>query len=171
MIKLRLSRHGSKKRPYYHIVAADVRAPRDGKFLEKIGTYNPMVAKDHEDRLKIDLERAKEWLAKGAQPTDRVAKFLAKLGLGKKPTTPTQTKQHLPKEKAQQRLKDIEEKKKVAEEAKKEAKLKAKEEAETAKAEAEKPVEKTEEVTPVEAPKTEEVPTEKPKAEEEKLTE
>ncbi|MHA1550292.1 MAG: 30S ribosomal protein S16 [Alphaproteobacteria bacterium] len=168
MIKLRLSRHGSKKRPYYHIVVADVRAPRDGKFLEKIGTYNPMVAKDHEDRLKIDLERTKEWLAKGAQPTDRVAKFLAKLGLGKKPTTPTQTKQHLPKEKAQQRLKDIEEKKKAATEAKKEAKLKAKEKAEVAKAEAEKPVEKTEEApateetTPVEASKKE------PKAEEEK---
>ncbi|MBN2676198.1 MAG: 30S ribosomal protein S16 [Alphaproteobacteria bacterium] len=150
MIKIRLARHGSKKRPYYHIVAADARAPRDGKFLEKIGTYNPMVAKDHADRLKMDGEKLKVWLDKGAQPTERVSLFMAKLGLGPKVEFSVKTKQHLPKAKAQQRLKDSEDKKKAAEEAKKEAELKVKEEAEAKKvAEAEAKAAPVEEV-PVE---------------------
>ena len=80
-VKIRLARGGSKKRPYYRIVIADVRAPRDGRYIEKIGTHNPLLPKDHDDRLHIDLERAKYWLDQGAQPTDRVARFLAAEGL------------------------------------------------------------------------------------------
>jgi small subunit ribosomal protein S16 len=79
--KIRLARGGSKKRPHYSIVVADSRMPRDGRFLEKVGTYNPMLAKDAEDRIKMDVERIKEWLAKGAQPTDRVARFLESAGV------------------------------------------------------------------------------------------
>ena len=142
MIKLRLSRAGSKKRPYYHIVVADVRAPRDGKFIEQVGTYNPMVAKDHADRLKLNADRIAHWLKEGAQPTDRVAKFLAMNKMGEKVAVPTQTKQHLPKTKAQERLKAIAEKNKAAEEVKKKA-------AADAKAESEKPIEVVE--APVEA--------------------
>ena len=75
-LKIRLARGGSKKRPYYRIVIADARMPRDGRFIEKIGNYNPLLKKDDENRVVIDLERAKHWLDKGAQPTDRVARFL-----------------------------------------------------------------------------------------------
>jgi small subunit ribosomal protein S16 len=82
-VKIRLARGGSKKRPYYRVVVADVRAPRDGRYIEKIGTHNPLLPKDHDDRIKIDLERAKYWLGQGAQPTDRVARFLAAEGLVK----------------------------------------------------------------------------------------
>ncbi len=82
-VKIRLARGGSKKRPYYRIVVADVRAPRDGRYIEKIGTHNPLLPKDHDDRIKIDLERAKYWLDQGAQPTDRVARFLTAEGLVK----------------------------------------------------------------------------------------
>lgn len=74
--KIRLARGGSKKRPHYSIVLADSRMPRDGRFLEKLGTYNPMLPKDSEDRVKMDVERVKELLALGAQPTDRIARFL-----------------------------------------------------------------------------------------------
>lgn len=83
-LKIRLARGGAKKRPVYRIVVADARAPRDGRFLEKIGTYNPMLAKDSGQRVVIDLEKAKEWLAKGAQPTDRVLRFLDAAGLVKR---------------------------------------------------------------------------------------
>jgi small subunit ribosomal protein S16 len=79
--KIRLARGGSKKRPHYSIVVADSRMPRDGRFLEKVGTYDPMLAKDAEGRIKMDIERIKEWLAKGAQPTDRVARFLESAGV------------------------------------------------------------------------------------------
>ncbi len=85
-LKIRLARGGAKKRPVYRIVVADVRAPRDGRFLEKIGTYNPMLAKDSAERVVIDLEKAKAWLAKGAQPTDRVMRFLDAAGIVKRTT-------------------------------------------------------------------------------------
>lgn len=75
-LKIRLSRAGSKKRPYYHIIIADVRAPRDGRFIERIGAYNPMLPKDSDERIKLDVDRAKHWLSVGAKPTDRVARFL-----------------------------------------------------------------------------------------------
>lgn len=80
-LKLRLSRGGSKKRPYYSIVVADVRMPRDGRFIEKIGAYNPLLAKDDENRVKVDADRAKYWIDHGAQPTERVARFLGAIGL------------------------------------------------------------------------------------------
>ena len=80
-VSIRLTRGGSKKRPYYKIVVADARAPRDGKFIEKIGTYNPLLAKDDEKRVVLDGERAKHWLSVGAQPTDRVARFLDAAGV------------------------------------------------------------------------------------------
>ena len=75
-LKIRLSRGGAKKRPYYRIVIADSRSPRDGRFIEKIGTYYPMLAKDNPDRVVLNLERARHWLGRGATPSDRVARFL-----------------------------------------------------------------------------------------------
>ena len=83
-MKIRLARAGSKKRPFYRIVAADSRMPRDGRFLEKLGTYNPLLPKDSEDRVKMDLERIQHWLDKGAQPTDRIARFLEAAGVTEK---------------------------------------------------------------------------------------
>ena len=82
--KIRLARGGSKKRPYYRIVVADVRSPRDGRFIEKIGIYNPMLPKDSGERVKLDTERATYWLGTGATPTDRVARFLDAAGLMKR---------------------------------------------------------------------------------------
>ncbi len=84
-LKIRLTRGGAKKRPYYRIVVADARSPRDGRFIEKIGSYDPMKAKDSPERVVLDVEKAKEWLAKGAQPTDRVLRFLDAAGLAKRP--------------------------------------------------------------------------------------
>ena len=130
--KMRLARGGSKKRPFYRIVIADERAPRDGNFIEKIGNFNPMVPKDHKERVVISKERAEHWLKVGAQPTDRVQRILADLGMMDAPKITEKTKKHLPKAKAQERTK-----------AKEEAALKAEEDAkaaaEAAKAEAEKP--------------------------------
>ncbi len=83
MLKIRLARGGAKKRPYYSIVVADSHAARDGKFIEKVGTFNPLLAKDHPERFTLKLERVQEWLSKGAQPTDRVARFLSTQGLVK----------------------------------------------------------------------------------------
>ena len=80
-MKIRLARGGSKKRPHYAIVATDSRMPRDGRFLEKLGTYNPLLPKDSEDRIKMDIERVQHWLGQGAQPTDRVARFLEAAGV------------------------------------------------------------------------------------------
>ncbi len=82
-LKIRLARGGSKKRPYYRIVVADSRYARDGRFIEKIGTYDPLLAKDDEKRVILDFDKAKEWIAKGAQPTDRVARFLGAAGVVK----------------------------------------------------------------------------------------
>jgi small subunit ribosomal protein S16 len=82
--KIRLARGGSKKRPHYAIVVCDSRMPRDGRFLEKLGTYNPLLNKDDENRVKLDVERAQEWIAKGAQPTDRIARFLEAAGVKSK---------------------------------------------------------------------------------------
>lgn len=79
-MKIRLARGGSKKRPFYRVVAADSRMPRDGRFIEKLGTYNPLLAKDSEERVKLDMERVQYWLGQGAQPTDRVARFLEAAG-------------------------------------------------------------------------------------------
>ena len=83
-MKIRLARGGSKKRPHYAIVASDSRMPRDGRFIEKLGIYNPLLAKDDENRVKMDLDRVKHWLGLGAQPTDRVARFLEAAGVKEK---------------------------------------------------------------------------------------
>ncbi len=80
-LKIRLARHGAKKKPYYHIVVADSRSPRDGRFIEKIGHFNPILPNENAERVKIIEDKAKEWLAKGAQPTDRVASFLGQMGI------------------------------------------------------------------------------------------
>ena len=80
-VRIRLSRGGAKKRPFYRIVVADSRRSRDGKFIDQVGTYNPMLPKDSPERIKIDVEKAKNWMAKGAQPSDRVIVFLSNLGV------------------------------------------------------------------------------------------
>jgi small subunit ribosomal protein S16 len=85
-MKIRLARGGSKKRPYYSIVASDSRMPRDGRFIEKLGTYNPLLPKDSEDRIKMNLERVQHWLSQGAEPTDRVSRFLEAAGVLTKKT-------------------------------------------------------------------------------------
>ena len=103
-LRIRLSRGGTKKRPFYRIVIADSRSPRDGRFIEKIGTYNPMLQKENPARVSIDIDRAKHWLGVGALPSERVAKFLANVDLIKIPERREQTKQQLPKKKAQERL-------------------------------------------------------------------
>ena len=84
-LKMRLARGGAKRRPFYRIVVADSRAPRDGNFIEKIGTYNPMLPRDRDDRVVLDPERVKYWLEKGVQPTDRVLRFLDAAGLANRP--------------------------------------------------------------------------------------
>ncbi|MFT5785549.1 MAG: small subunit ribosomal protein S16 [Ascidiaceihabitans sp.] len=83
-MKIRLARGGSKKRPFYRIVAADSRMPRDGRFIEKLGTYNPLLAKDSEERVKMNMERVQYWLGQGAQPTDRIARMLEAAGVREK---------------------------------------------------------------------------------------
>lgn len=101
-LKIRLARGGAKKRPYYRIVVADSRSPRDGRFIEKIGTFDPLKPKDAADRFTLDVEKAKEWLAKGAQPTDRVARFLDSLELVKRAARNNPEKA-VPGKKAQER--------------------------------------------------------------------
>jgi small subunit ribosomal protein S16 len=103
MLKIRLSRGGAKKRPFYRIVVSDSRSPRDGDFIEKIGTYDPLLSDDKAQRVQFDQERMSYWLSKGAQPTDRVAVFLGKAGLRPAPqrNNPQKAK---PKAKAQERL-------------------------------------------------------------------
>ena len=107
-VRIRLSRGGSKKRPFYRVVAADQRAPRDGRFIEKLGTYNPLLPQDHEQRLVINEERVKYWLGVGAQPTERLAKLFSNLGLVKAPALREQPKKSAPKAKAQERMKEKE---------------------------------------------------------------
>jgi len=160
-IKLRLARHGAKKRPYYRIVVADVRAPRDGRFIDIVGSYNPMLPKDSEDRVKLDVEKCKDWIGKGAQPTERVARFLSTAGLWdwKQKNNPNKAK---PGAKA---LQLIEEKKE-----KEEARKAAEEEARVAAAEAAKAAEeaaKAAEAEAAAAPAEEAPAEEKPASEEE----
>jgi small subunit ribosomal protein S16 len=102
-LKIRLARAGAKKRPYYHIVVADSRSPRDGRFIEKVGSYNPMLPSDHADRIRLQNERITHWVSQGAVATDRVAKFLGKAGIIEAPVLREQPKQSAPKKKAQER--------------------------------------------------------------------
>jgi small subunit ribosomal protein S16 len=101
-LKIRLSRGGAKKRPFYRVVVADSRMPRDGRFIERLGTFDPLKAKDAADRLVLDAEKAKAWMAKGAQPTDRVARLLDGLGVMKREVRNNPQKSQ-PKKKAQER--------------------------------------------------------------------
>ncbi len=116
-VRIRLSRGGSKKHPYYRVVAADQRAPRDGRFIEKLGSYNPLLPQDHQDRLVLDIEKVKSWLAKGAQPTERLQKLFANLGICEAPKIHNQPKKSAPKAKALERIKEKEEKARAAAEA------------------------------------------------------
>jgi len=102
-LKIRLSRGGAKKRPFYRIVVADARMPRDGRFVEKIGAFDPLKAKDDATRLVVDVDKAKAWLAKGAQPTDRVLRLFDGLGIAKREAHNNPVKA-LPKKKAQERV-------------------------------------------------------------------
>jgi small subunit ribosomal protein S16 len=104
-LKIRLARGGAKKRPFYNIVIADSHSPRDGRFIEKIGSYNPMLDRDHKDRLVLKSERVQHWLQQGALPTDRVARFLADAGLRAAPERSETPIKSAPKAKAQERAK------------------------------------------------------------------
>src|ERR671921_402976 len=116
-LSIRLTRGGAKKRPYYRIVVADSRAPRDGRFIEKLGTYNPLLAKDSPERVKIDAERVSHWLSVGAQPSDRVARFLDAAGIKERPAR-NNPKKAEPGEKAKERAEERATKAAEAEEAK-----------------------------------------------------
>ncbi|OWK33028.1 30S ribosomal protein S16 [Sphingomonas mucosissima] len=135
-LSIRLSRGGSKKRPYYRIVVADARSPRDGRFIEKIGNYNPLLAKDDEKRIVLDAERAKHWLSNGAQPTDRVARFLDLAGVRERAAR-SNPKKAEPGEKAKERAEERAEKLKAEQEAAAEAANTGSGETEAAEASAE----------------------------------
>ena len=105
MLAIRMTRHGAKKRPFFHIVVADARSPRDGRFIEKLGTYNPLLPREHAQRVTMDKERIAHWLKVGARPSDRVAKFLAEAELMKPRERRDQTKKNQPRAKAQERMK------------------------------------------------------------------
>ncbi|MBT4739192.1 MAG: 30S ribosomal protein S16 [Rhodospirillaceae bacterium] len=116
-LRIRLSRGGAKKRPYYRIVVADSRSPRDGRFIERLGAYNPVLPSDHADRVILKEERIRHWLGLGALPSTRVHRFLAKAGILDALPIPEQTKQNKPKAKAVERLREAEEAAKSAAEA------------------------------------------------------
>ena len=120
-VVIRMARAGTKKRPFYHIVAADSRAPRDGRFIERLGYFNPLLPKEKTERLKLDLDKVKDWMKKGAQPSDRVMRFLDAAGVAKreKRNNPERAVPHKERKAAR------EEKQKVADAAKAEAKTKA----------------------------------------------
>ena len=157
-MKIRLARGGSKKRPFYAIVATDSRMPRDGRFLEKLGTYNPLLAKDSEDRVKLNVERVQYWLGQGAQPTDRVARFLDAAGILER-TARVNPKKGEPGEKAKERAEERAAKIAEAEEAARAAE-------EEAKAAAAAPAPAAEEAAAEEAPAAEEAAAEEAPAEE-----
>ncbi len=155
--RIRLARAGSKKRPYYRIVIADVRAPRDGRFIERVGSYNPLLAKDSAERIVLNVERIEHWLKEGAQPTDRVLRFLDAAGLAKRDARNNPNKAK-PGQKAQERVEE-----KAAAAADKAEALKAAEEEakEAAAAAAAAPAEEA----PAEEAASEEAPAEETKAE------
>ncbi len=155
-VSLRLSRGGSKKRPYYKVVVSDTRSPRDGKYLEQVGTYNPLLAKDDENRVRLVEDRIKYWLGVGAQPTDRVARMLDKAGIKERVATVNPNKAE-PGKKAKDRVEDKAGKAVAAAEAAEAAKVAAAEAAEAAEAAANAPAEEA----PAE-PETPEVPAEAP---------
>lgn len=160
-LAMRLSRGGRKSRPFYRIVVADKRMARDGRYIERLGTYNPLLAKDDEQRVVLNAERIKHWLGEGAQPSYRVAVFLGKAGIAPMPATPNNPNKGQPSEKTKMRIADKEEKKKAQAEAAKAAEEEAKAAAE---AEAAAPAPEPEAPAEAEAP-AEEAKAEEPKAE------
>ena len=172
-LSIRLSRGGRKKRPFYSIVVADKRMPRDGRYIEKLGTYNPLLADDDAGRVKLVEDRIKYWLSQGAKPSERVAIFLGKAGIIDMPEQPVRPKKSAPGEKTQMLIADKEEKRKAAKEAAKAAKEEAKAEAtaEDAPAEEAPAEESAKEEAPVEEEKAEEKPAEESPAEEPKAEE
>ena len=161
-LKIRMSRGGAKKRPFYRIVVADSRMPRDGRYIEKLGTYNPLLPKDHDDRLTLDLERAKHWISQGAKPSDRIARFLDDAGLWKREARNNPQKGK-PGAKALERVEAAEEAKRAAEE---EAAAAAAAPAEEAPAEEAPAEEAPAEEAPAEEAPAEEAPAEEAPAEE-----
>lgn len=157
-LKIRLSRGGAKKRPFYRIVVADSRKPRDGRFIERVGHYDPMLPKDDPKRVVLNEERVRHWLGRGAQPSHRIALFLSKVDIAPKPAIPEQTKQHLPRAKTLERMKAAEEAAAAAAEAAKQA--------EEAEAEGEGAEEAPAEEAPAEEAAVEEAPAEEAPAEE-----
>lgn len=169
-VSIRLSRGGSKKRPYYRIVVADSRAPRDGAFIEKVGTYNPMLPKDDANRVTLNGDRLKHWLSVGAQPTDRVARFLDAAGL-KERAARNNPKKAEPGEKAKERLEEKAAKIAEAEEAAKAAEEAANAPAEEVAAEEAPAEEATAEEAPAAEAAAEEAPAEEAPAAEEPAAE
>ena len=153
-----MSRGGAKKRPFYKIVIADSRRPRDGKFIEKVGFFNPLLPKDKKERLNLDTDRIKYWLSQGAQPSDRVARFLGQENIIPMPAQKNNPIKAKPKKKAQEKLKAAEEAKKAAEAA---AAAPAAEEAPVAEAAPAEEVPAAEQAPAEEAPAAEEAPEEK----------
>ncbi|PPR12332.1 MAG: 30S ribosomal protein S16 [Alphaproteobacteria bacterium MarineAlpha11_Bin1] len=167
-LKLRLSRGGAKKRPYYRIVVADSRMPRDGRYIERVGTYNPMLPQEHPDRIKLDDKRIKHWLSVGAKPSDRVAKFLGRAEIIPMPEIRETPKQSAPRAKTLERMREAEELAKAKAEADVSVEDTPAEEAPAEEAPTEEAVAKeapTEESVAEEAP-AEEAPTEESVAEE-----
>lgn len=156
-LSIRLSRAGRKKSPFYRIVVADKRAPRDGRYIERLGSYNPLLPQDSDERITLVEERIKYWLSQGAKPSERVSLFLGKAGIIDMPEQPSRPKKSAPSEKTKMKIADKEERLKAAAEAAKAAEEEAKAAEEAAAAAAAAPAEET---------KTEEAPAESPKAEE-----
>lgn len=175
-LAIRLSRAGRRNRPFHRIVVADKRMARDGRYIERLGTYNPLLDDSNEERVVLNVERIKYWLSQGAKPSERVAIFLGKAGVIDMPEQPNRPKKSAPSEKTLQMKADKEEKRKAAEEAAKEAEEAAKAEAEAAAAapaEEEAPAEAPAEEAAAEAPAETaeapaEAPAEEPKEEEKK---
>ncbi len=116
-LKIRLARGGSKKRPFYRVVVAEATAPRDGRFVEKVGTYSPLLPRENEDRVTLKEDRIKYWLSQGAQPTERVSKFLGEAKIIEMPVFDDRPKKSAPKAKAQERLREKAAKEAAAKEA------------------------------------------------------
>ena len=166
-LKIRLSRVGSKKRPVYRVIIADSRSPRDGKFIEKVGLYNPLLQKDNKDRVQLNLESIKEWISKGAKPTDKVARFLGEAGVIPMPAQGNNPKKAQPKKKTQERLAAAEEaKSQPVSDAPAEEAQAAETPAEEAPAEEAPAEEAPAEEAPAEEAATEEAPAEEAPAEE-----
>lgn len=164
-LKIRLARGGAKKRPFYRIVVADSRMPRDGRFIERVGTYNPMLAKDHPERITLKTDRIEHWMKVGAKPSDRVARFLGQAEVIPMPTWREQPKKSAPRPKTVERMAARDEKQAAAAEAAKEAAAAA---AAAAAAPAEEPAAEEPAVEEAPAEAQAEAPAEEAAAEEEK---